>query len=163
MSTRAPAVAGSFYPADPVELAATVDELLAAAPRVATSPKALVVPHAGLRVLGPDRRDRLRDAAARDGTTSRVSSCSAPRTASRSTDARCHVPMCSARRSATYRSTSRRAPRLAGVPGVVVDDRPHASEHSLEVQLPFLQRVLPAFTLVPIVVGRSDGRHSCTV
>ncbi|HYL52208.1 MAG TPA: AmmeMemoRadiSam system protein B, partial [Acidimicrobiia bacterium] len=53
MSTRPPSVAGSFYPADPVELAATVDRLLAAAPRVATSPKALVVPHAGYAYSGP--------------------------------------------------------------------------------------------------------------
>jgi AmmeMemoRadiSam system protein B len=38
--------------------------------------------------------------------------------------------------------------------GVVVDDRPHADEHSLEVHLPFLQRVLAKdWQLVPIVVG----------
>jgi AmmeMemoRadiSam system protein B len=44
---------------------------------------------------------------------------------------------------------------LIGFPNVVVDDRPHADEHSIEVQLPFLQRVLNEFALVPIVVGRS--------
>ncbi len=32
----------------------------------------------------------------------------------------------------------------------------HDSEHSLEVQVPFLQRVLGDFTLVPIVVGTTD-------
>ena len=45
---------------------------------------------------------------------------------------------------------------LAGFDGAVVDDRPHEPEHSLEVHLPFLQRVLDAFTLVPIVVGRAS-------
>jgi AmmeMemoRadiSam system protein B len=40
---------------------------------------------------------------------------------------------------------------------VVVDDRPHAPEHSLEVQLPFLQRALPpGIAVLPIAVGRSS-------
>ena len=42
---------------------------------------------------------------------------------------------------------------LSDLPYVTVDDRPHAPEHSLEVQLPFLQTVLDSFELVPIVVG----------
>ncbi len=37
---------------------------------------------------------------------------------------------------------------------VIIDDRPHRPEHSIEVQLPFLQRVLvPGWTCVPLVVG----------
>ncbi len=44
--------------------------------------------------------------------------------------------------------------RVATMPGVVFDDRAHGPEHSLEVHLPFLQRVLaPGFTLLPIIVG----------
>jgi hypothetical protein len=39
------------------------------------------------------------------------------------------------------------------MPQVVVSDIPHAPEHSLEVHLPFLQRVLTDFKLVPIAVG----------
>jgi AmmeMemoRadiSam system protein B len=39
------------------------------------------------------------------------------------------------------------------VPGVVVDDRAHADEHSLEVQLPFLQETLGRFTVLPLAVG----------
>ena len=47
---------------------------------------------------------------------------------------------------------------LTNLPGVVVDDRPHADEHSLEVQLPFLQHVLGnGWRLVPIVVGRASA------
>jgi AmmeMemoRadiSam system protein B len=37
-----------------------------------------------------------------------------------------------------------------------VDDRPHRPEHAIEVQLPFLQRALGDFTLLPIAVGVSD-------
>src|SRR5678815_2085289 len=51
--TRAPAVAGLFYPAAPGELAATVDRLLAAAAPPAARPKAIVVPHAGYIYSGP--------------------------------------------------------------------------------------------------------------
>jgi AmmeMemoRadiSam system protein B len=43
--------------------------------------------------------------------------------------------------------------RLRALPQVVLDDRPHAFEHALEVQLPFLQQVLERFTLVPLAVG----------
>jgi AmmeMemoRadiSam system protein B len=42
------------------------------------------------------------------------------------------------------------------VPGVAVDDRPHDGEHSLETQLPFLQRVLgPGIAVLPVLVGRT--------
>jgi len=42
----------------------------------------------------------------------------------------------------------------AGLPGVVVDDQPHASEHAIETQLPFLIRTLgPAVPVLPVVVG----------
>ncbi|MFX9180926.1 AmmeMemoRadiSam system protein B, partial [Acinetobacter baumannii] len=43
--------------------------------------------------------------------------------------------------------------KLARLPGVQLRDDAHAQEHSLEVQLPFLQSVLPHFRLVPAVVG----------
>jgi AmmeMemoRadiSam system protein B len=42
---------------------------------------------------------------------------------------------------------------IARLPQVVVSDAAHAREHSLEVQLPFLQAVLEQFTLVPLAVG----------
>ena len=45
--------------------------------------------------------------------------------------------------------------QLATMPGVCVSELAHRDEHSLEVQLPFLQTVLDDFTLVPVVVGRA--------
>jgi hypothetical protein len=43
--------------------------------------------------------------------------------------------------------------RAEALPGVGVDDAAHEPEHCLEVQLPFLQRALNAFELVPLLVG----------
>ena len=42
-------------------------------------------------------------------------------------------------------------------PQVIRDDRAHDYEHSLEVQLPFLQTLLGSFTLVPLVVGDASA------
>jgi len=44
---------------------------------------------------------------------------------------------------------------IGGLPQVVMTDEPHAPEHSLEVQIPFLQVVLGAIEIVPLVVGRA--------
>jgi AmmeMemoRadiSam system protein B len=38
-------------------------------------------------------------------------------------------------------------------PGIVTNARAHAGEHSLEVQLPFIQRVLGDVEVVPLLVG----------
>jgi AmmeMemoRadiSam system protein B/AmmeMemoRadiSam system protein A len=46
---------------------------------------------------------------------------------------------------------------LADLPQVVVSDAAHAQEHSLEVQLPFVQTVLGKFDLVPLVVGNASA------
>ena len=46
---------------------------------------------------------------------------------------------------------------LTDLPGVLVLDAAFAEEHALEVQLPFLQAVLPDFTLVPLIVGDADS------
>ena len=53
--------------------------------------------------------------------------------------------------------------RLAGMPQVVVSGAAHALEHSLEVQLPFLQRVLRDFTLVPLAVGDATAEEVAEV
>ncbi len=160
--TRSPAVAGSFYPAERSVLAATVDDLLDG--RATPDGRAAVCLAVAqgtrraacrLRVLGADRGERVRALLAGARHDHAGGRCSVPRTKLRSTDSRCRAPTRFARRSATSRSTLLCASELAALPGVVVDDRPHVHEHSLEVQLPFLQRVLRAFTLVPIVVGRA--------
>jgi AmmeMemoRadiSam system protein B len=52
---------------------------------------------------------------------------------------------------------------LADLPQVLVADPPHAQEHSLEVQLPFLQSVLPNFRLVPLAVGHASAEAVAAV
>ena len=52
---------------------------------------------------------------------------------------------------------------LAGLPQVVVSSAVHAEEHALEVQLPFLQRVLGEFSLVPLAVGAATPEQVAEV
>jgi hypothetical protein len=54
--------------------------------------------------------------------------------------------------------------QLADLPQVVRSDRAHAMEHSLEVQLPFLQTVLaPGWTLLPLAVGDATPEQVAAV
>jgi hypothetical protein len=151
---RPPAVAGSFYPAEPGELRQAVEVALAGAPAptAARAPKALVVPHAGYRYSGPVAASAYRQLGGAARTIQTVvllgPSHRVPHRgiAVSSADAFATplgtVPIDSAGRDAAL-----------AVPGVTVDDRPHVWEHSLEVQLPFLQVVLAGFRLLPLVVG----------
>jgi AmmeMemoRadiSam system protein A len=59
---------------------------------------------------------------------------------------------CRVGRPGWWRQASKEAPPFG-------EDTPHTWEHSLEVQLPFLQRVLEDFTMVPIVFGSVDPRE----
>jgi AmmeMemoRadiSam system protein B len=43
-------------------------------------------------------------------------------------------------------------------PRLVIDDRAHALDHALQVQLPFLRLVLDHFTVAPLLVGAADAR-----
>jgi AmmeMemoRadiSam system protein B len=46
---------------------------------------------------------------------------------------------------------------------VILSDMPHAQEHSLEVQLPFLQELFGDFALVPLVVGTAEPHYVAAV
>ena len=53
---------------------------------------------------------------------------------------------------------------LAAIADLVVEaDAPHAPEHSLEVELPFLQVLLPSFALVPLVIGDATAQEVAAV
>lgn len=152
MRIRPPAVAGSFYPADPAELAATVDALLAAAPAPAPAgppPTVLVVPHAGYPYSGPVAATAYaRVSGARVGGPRRVVLLGPAH----------FVPLDGmAQSGAEQWGTPLGTVPVERVPRVPVADEPHAPEHALEVQLPFLQRVLGAgFAIVPVAVGRTE-------
>jgi AmmeMemoRadiSam system protein B len=151
---RPPAVAGRFYPSDPRELANLVDRLLADVERPwAARPAALVAPHAGYRYSGAVAATAYAHVEPRavtrvvllgpahfwplDGmAVPAVDGCATP--------------------LGTVAVDDEARKAAAAVDGVVVDDRPHGGEHSLETQLPFLQRVLgPGVTMLPVLVGRA--------
>lgn len=154
-TTRSPAVAGMFYPGRPAVLAATVDQLLAAVPTTEALPaKALIVPHAGYVYSGSTAAMAYAALAPRRATIHRVvllgpthrvavDGMAVPKTDAFATPLG-SIPL-----------DSTAVARLATLPQVVVSDREHAEEHSLEVHLPFLQRLLDDFTLVPLAVGHA--------
>ena len=150
---RPPAVAGMFYPADAGELRTLLDALLSQSPTdTATPPKALIAPHAGYVYSGPVAASayaRLRPL--REQITRVVLLGPAHRVAF-------HGLAASA--ADAFRTPLGDIPldrealaQLRDLPQIRMLDQAHALEHSLEVQLPFLQSVLRSFTLVPLVVG----------
>ena len=163
MSTFRPAaVADAFYPGDASVLEATVHALLERVDERGPAPKALIAPHAGYVYSGPVAASvyaRLRDAHAKIrrvvllGPSHQVAlrGLAAP-----SVDA-FETPL-----GRIDIDTKARA-RIAGLAQVSIDDAPHAREHSLEVQLPFLQDVLDDFVLLPLSVGQATASEVAEV
>jgi MEMO1 family protein len=153
---RPAAVAGLFYPGSPAELGATLDSLLAGPATAARAPKALIVPHAGYVYSGVVAAHAFRSLRPLAGVVTRVvllgpshrewfRGLAVPRSRAFAT------PLGLACVDAATIA------RLAALSTVLVADAPHAREHSLEVQLPFLQRVLPQAQIVPILVGEATA------
>lgn len=164
-TVRAPAVAGTFYPADPGVLSRTVDELLAVADRShrdAFAPKALVVPHAGYIYSGAiaasaySRLHAARGAIRRVVLLGPVHRVPVRGLALPGVDA-FETPL------GTIPLDRDAIARVRHLPQVVESAPAHALEHSLEVHLPFLQRVLGSFTLVPFAVGDATREEVAAV
>lgn len=154
---RPAAVAGLFYPGVPSALAGDVDASLSCVPATAVAvPKAIVVPHAGYVYSGGVAAAAYARLARGRGTIRRVVLLGpAHRVAIRG------LALPAARAFSTplgVVEVDAMAARLVGdLPQVSTSASAHAEEHSLEVQLPFLQRVLGEFTLVPLVVGDASA------
>lgn len=155
---RQPAVAGSFYPADPHQLAADVKYLLdAAAGARLLAPKAIIAPHAGYIYSGPIAASayvRLKEAH-RD-----ISRVVLIGPAHRAAFAGIGVSTAEAFRTPLGEiPLDRLFTSLAlTCPGVTARDEAHRLEHSVEVHLPFLQMLLDRFTLVPLVAGSAPDQ-----
>ena len=150
MTIHQPVVAGAFYPGRADALGRMVSELIARAPALdVPPPKAVILPHAGYRysgavaaagavalrpgvrrvvVLGPSHRFAFRGVALPD-----AAAMATPLGA---------VPIDAAAAEVLLRQSE-----------VRVEPRAHAAEHSIEVELPFLQHRLADFAVVPLVVG----------
>ncbi|HEY3328167.1 MAG TPA: AmmeMemoRadiSam system protein B [Novimethylophilus sp.] len=151
---RPAAVAGMFYPSDPAELAHQIQAMLMQAQTEAPSlvPKALIAPHAGYIYSGPVAASAYTLLAAQAGKIRRVILLGPThRVAVRGLA----LPGADAFETPLGRvDIDLDAARLiAHMPQVTVSPQAHALEHSLEVQLPFLQTLLPDFKLLPLAVG----------
>jgi AmmeMemoRadiSam system protein B len=159
---RPAAVAGSFYPGEPARLASEVAVHLkgaARAPAFARAPKAIIAPHAGYIYSGPIAGSVYARLAPLRGVVSRVVLAGPAH--------RVFVRGAAVPASTAFDSPLGRIPidldaiaALRELPFVEVSDRAHALEHSLEVHLPFLQSVLGAFRLVPVVVGDATPQEA---
>lgn len=150
---RPPAVAGSFYPDNPQQLQAMIDKCIRDAGSVSGPvPKAIIAPHAGYIYSGAvAARAYLRFAPKAD-TINRVILLGP-----------CHrvgiqglaLPSAEAFRTpfGDIHIDQPSTEKILNLPQVQVFDPTHAEEHSLEVHLPFLQKILGDFSLVPLVVG----------
>lgn len=168
MQIRAPAVAGSFYPADRAELESVLAGLMSHAGAAALEsgarslPKALIVPHAGYIYSGPVAASAYaRLAAVRERVQRVVLLGPAHRVAFRGIAA----PECDALETplGAVRVDRDALRQLEDLPCFGSSDRVHADEHSLEVQLPFLQWTLGEFSLVPLVVGDAEDTEVADV
>lgn len=154
---RPSALVGVFYPREPQAVLAELRDFFDQADTDRLEPgfpKAVIAPHAGFAYSGPiaaRAHDLLKPAR---GIVSRVIMLCP-----------CHrVPVRGMALPGTvaFDTPLGRVPvdlgsvmKLQGFPGVVEMPEAHRLEHAIEVQLPFLQHVLGAFTLLPVVVGNA--------
>jgi len=157
---REAVVDGLFYPAAPAALRAQiVDYLAGAAPadRATRPPKLLISPHAGYEYCAAV-------AAQAYALLARPGARAIERVVMLGPAHRVALDGLAAPTSRAFETPLGRVAldgaALAGLddlPQVKRSDRAHEREHSLEVQLPFLQTLLGSFTLVPLVVGAADA------
>ena len=155
---RPAAVAGTFYPASAENLSRTVAVLLGAA---RSSERrglcGIIAPHAGYVYSGPVAAEAFASARHLKGGIDRAILVGPSH----------FVPF---RGVAAPSSTAFATPlgempvdasavaALADEKLVVIDDEPHAPEHALEVELPFLQTIFGTVPIVPLVFGLTSAR-----
>jgi AmmeMemoRadiSam system protein B len=158
-TVRPPAVSGLFYPASAEELRSAVEGYLRETPgrNGAPAPKAVIAPHAGYVYSGPIAGSAFRTfaGAAAVSAVERVvllgpshfvpfRGLALPGHESFGT------PL------GTVKLQGKGAQAALRLPQVRIIPEAHVREHSLEVELPFLQVLLGDFELVPLVVGEAE-------
>ncbi len=151
---RSPAVAGTFYPSDPAELGAAVDAYVrdAVAGPKEPVPKAVIAPHAGYVYSGPVAGSAYAQIAELRGKIERVVLIGPAH--------RVALSGLATLAAEAFRTPlgdvpidSEAVEEALRFPQVHLLDEAHDLEHSLEVHLPFLQRVLGTISIVPLVAG----------
>ena len=162
---RPAAVAGMFYPGNAAQLGAEIAELLdgveSPEPKFGF-PKVLIVPHAGYIYSGAVAAHAYDELAAARGTVKRVvllgpAHYVAGRGLALPTSEAFETPL------GRIPVDAEAVRSLAELKQVVKSEPAHAQEHSLEVQLPFLQKMLGEFTLVPLAVGAATNEEVAQV
>ncbi len=155
---REPAVAGSFYPANPVELQTQLKILLSAINDNNPPPKAMILPHAGYIYSGPVAASGYARLIGNAGSISRVILLGPAH--------RKYVQGLVLPEATAFGTPLGNIPldvesmqHILQLPQVSIDADAHQFEHSLEVHLPFLQKTLQDFTLVPILAGNATARE----
>ncbi len=178
---RGPAVAGIFYPRHADDLAEQVDRCLAEVePAPLKNLRGLVCPHAGYDFSGPVAAVAYKqlDGRAIDTVVVMAPSHYADFKGASIPDVDAYeTPLGRVPLSLLDEELAKTRPFVRNPPCNVVrpgwwkqspqeelptfgEDTPHSWEHSLEVQIPFLQRTLKDFVLVPIVMGEVDPKEA---
>lgn len=152
MRIRPSAVAGIFYPGGATQLANTVDDLLAQVkPDEQGRLRALICPHAGYRYSGNVAAHAFAQLLGL-GVERVVLMGPSHRMAFRGVA----LPEAEAFETPLGKVPVASDATLVGDKHFIVSCAPHEQEHSLEVELPFLQRTLPGFSVTPLVFGDVD-------
>lgn len=159
---RPAAVANSFYPGDADTLHRGIAAMLAQTEEPLVAPKALIVPHAGYVYSGP--------IAASAYAALEKSAAVVRRVVLFGPAHRLWVPGLAVSSADWFATPLGRVPvdraaidAVMHLPQVEINDKAHAEEHSLEVQLPFLQTVLEDFAIAPFVVGGASAAEVAEV
>lgn len=161
---RSPTQAGRFYPDGAIPLRASVERYLEGARRTDVNPKAIIAPHAGYVYSGPVAGSAFAawSGLPEAGQVRRIVLMGPSHQLAFE-----GVALSSA---TAYQTPLGQVPvdaeacaQLEMLPGVKYLDEAHATEHCLEVELPFLQCIFKDFALVPLVVGRASDHHVADV
>jgi AmmeMemoRadiSam system protein B len=162
-AVRSPAFAGTFYPSDAAELRQAVHAHLAAALSHAKSsapPKAVIAPHAGYDYSGPVAGCAFAALAPLRGRVTRVVLVGPAHRAYFEGLALPQAEAFATPLGLVRVDVEAAAGLIASSPRVIASDRAHAREHSLEVELPFVQEVLGDVAVVPVVIGDATDEET---
>ncbi len=156
------AVAGRFYPAEPARLSALLDDLFTMARPPSFDPstiRAVVVPHGSYLYSGLTAASAFR---AVEQSRGRIRHVAVLGPAHRGPAAGASAPTAD-RFETPLGAVPINTGRLAELAQVHPDDRAHLGEHSIEVQLPLIQRALGDVDVIPLVVGRTTEAQTATL
>ena len=149
---RPAAVSGSFYPSTPAELTTMIEDFLSKVQvdETIANPRIIIVPHAGYQYSGAVAAKAFKQLINKDITRAVIIGPSHHFPLAGLVLAKADIwqtPLGEVKVSLLNKD-------LARQPNFKIDDKVHEPEHALEMQLPWLQIVLPQAEIIPIIVGQ---------